>query len=221
MTSQEVFDFHKVESLNWHDFIESDENYAALSTLMQWPHWNNNGVIITGNKGVGKSHLSSLWAQSAHAVYILKDSINHDPRDLFESDCNFILDGIKNFSDHQDWLFHFYNIAHEKNRSFLIIDRLSPHLWGLSLKDLKSRLLSLSHVEIQDPGDELLFKITKKIAHDYEISISDDVVTYILKTSERNVSTISEILRMLDKLSLQEKRNISLRLVHRYLQKNH
>lgn len=219
MIQQEIFDFHKTESLNWNDFIESEENRDALSALIQWQNWSNNGMVITGSSGVGKSHLAALWAQSANAVYVLKDSVNYDPRDLFENNCNFVLDEISQFLSYQDWLFHFYNIAREKKRFFLITDRLPRYLWNISLKDLQSRLMSLSAVEIKNPGDELLFKVCKKLARDFDIEVPDDVISYILQTTERNVSVISQILRTLDKLALQEKKNISLKFVQRYLKR--
>ncbi len=220
MSIQEIFDFPKIENLDWRDFIESKENREAFSYLMKWPNWTTNGVIIIGNSGVGKSHLAALWAQSANAVYILQESINHDARDMFKNNCNFILDNFENFLKYQDWLFNFYNIAKEKNRYFIIIDRLPPYLWKISLKDLNSRLLSLPVINIKNPEDELLFKITKKLAQDYGVIISDDTIQYILSTSERQVPIISNLLKILDKLSLQQKKHITTAFVKNYLQKS-
>ncbi len=220
-TIQEVFDFSKEESLSWSDFIESTENREALTYLTQWPNWNSNGLVITGEHGVGKTHLASLWAQSANAVCVLRSCLNNNPRDLFDhtqgNRCNFVFDNFQDFLIDQHWLFDFYNIAKEKRRFFIITDVTPPALWNVSLKDLKSRLSLLPMIRIASHGDELLFKVTKKLARDYDIEISDDVVEYILMVCQRYIPEISLVLKTLDKLALQQKKSLTLGFVRKYL----
>lgn len=220
-TAQQVFDFSKEESLSWNDFIESTENRDALTYLTRWPNWNSNGLIIIGEHGVGKTHLASLWAQSANAVCVLKSCVNDDPRDLFQhtedNKCNFVFDNFQDFLTDQRWLFDFYNIAKEKHRSFLITDITPPALWNISLPDLKSRLNLLPVVRISSHSDKLLFKVTKKLVRDYDIEIADSVVKYILTMCKRDIPEISRILKTLDKLSLQQKKPLSLNFVRKYL----
>lgn len=220
-TVQEVFDFSKEESLDWDDFIESSENREALAYLTRWPNWNFNGLVIVGEHGVGKTHLASLWAQSANAVCVLKSCLNNDPRDLFDythdNKCNFVFDNFQDFLIDQRWLFDFYNIAREKQRSFIITDVIPPALWNISLKDLKSRLSLLPVVRISNHSDELLFKVTKKLAKDYDIEIADNVVEYILMVCQRDIPEISRVLKILDKLSLQQKKSLNLGFVRKYL----
>ncbi|MDR2781738.1 MAG: hypothetical protein LBB21_04790 [Holosporaceae bacterium] len=212
---QEVFDFHKIDRLDWCDFIESDENRNALLYLTKWPNWNSCGMIIYGEPGTGKTHLAALWAQTANAVYVLKESLNHNPRDLFEAKCNFVFDNFDDMIKYEnyDWFFHFFNIVKEENRFFLILSRVHPSLWGIKLSDLRSRLFTLSAVGIDAPQDDLLLKISQKIAKDLQITVPDDVMMYILNTVERNVSSITDVLRILDKLSLQKKKTLSLSFI--------
>lgn len=220
-TVQEVFDFSKEESLSWNDFIESEENREALVYLTRWPNWSANGLVIVGEPGVGKTHLASLWAQSANAVCVLRSSLSSNPRDLFDytydNKCNFVFDNFQDFLADELWLFDFYNIAKEKQRFFLITDTTPPSLWNISLKDLKSRLSLLPMVRISSHSDELLFKVTKKLAKDYEIDIADNVVEYILHRCRRDIPEISRILKILDKLSLQLKKPLNLGFVKKYL----
>jgi chromosomal replication initiation ATPase DnaA len=215
---QEVFDFHKIERLDWNDFIERDENRDAISYLAKWPDWNASGIIIFGESGTGKTHLAALWAQTAAAVYILKESLNHDPRDLFDSECNFVIDNFDDFISPQsyDWIFHFLNIAKEKNRFFLMLGRSRSAVLNIGLNDLRSRLIAVPSVDIDSPGDDLLLKISQKIAKDLEISVPSDVLTLILNTVERNVNSVAKVLKILDKLSLQQKKTLSLSFVKRY-----
>jgi chromosomal replication initiation ATPase DnaA len=214
---QEVFNFHKIERLDWSDFIESGENRCALSHLTRWPHWNGQGTIIHGESGTGKTHLAALWAQTANAVYVLKESLLHDPRDLFDAECNFVFDNFDSLikCENYSWFFHFLNIVKEKYRSFLILSRLHPFLWHVELDDLRSRLFALPIVGIDTPCDDLLLKISRKIAKDFGITVPDDALAYILNTIERNVTSVADILQTLNKLSLQSKKNLSLAFVRK------
>ncbi|MDR1375432.1 MAG: hypothetical protein LBJ45_01290 [Holosporaceae bacterium] len=218
---QEIFNFRRIENIRWSDFIRSDENYKAIACLMEWPTWTNNGVILFGGAGTGKTHLAALWAQTANAVYVLAEALNHNPRDLFAADCNFVIDNFDDFlslsAGRQDWIFHFFNIAHEKSRYFLILSRTKPSFWNMELNDLKSRMLTLSAVEIEDPGDDLLFKIAKKIMRDLGLAVPDDVLSHLLYVIDRNVASMAEVLRTLDKLSLQQKKTITLAFAKKYL----
>jgi chromosomal replication initiation ATPase DnaA len=218
---QEVFDFYRLQSLDWRDFVEGDENHEALVHLTQWPNWSHHGTILYGDPGVGKTHLAALWAQTVNAVYVLAEGLRHNPRSLFDANCNFLLDNFDDLLEidgrHLDWLFHFFNIAHEKDRFFLILARTPPTSWRIGLKDLRSRLLAIPTVKMKTPGDELLFKIAKKIANDLGLTIGDNIISYILGLVTRDVSSIANVLKMLDKLSLQEKKPITSTLVRRYL----
>jgi chromosomal replication initiation ATPase DnaA len=211
---QEIFNFHKAERLNWNDFIESDENHDAILCLAKWPEWNSNGIIIHGESGTGKTHLAALWSQSADAIYVLKESLKHSPRDLFDAENNFVIDNFEDFIDsNYDWMFHFLNIIKEKNRFFLLLSRLHPSLWNIELEDLRSRLLAMPAIGISAYQDDMLLKVSQKIAKDLEITIPDDAVKYILNTTERRISSIANILKKLDKLSLQQKKPLSLAYV--------
>ncbi|MDR0968417.1 MAG: hypothetical protein LBL99_02135 [Holosporaceae bacterium] len=216
---QEVFNFHKTERLDWSDFFESDENRDAILRLAKWPNWNDLGLIVHGESGTGKTHLAALWAQTANAVYVLKESLSHNPRDLFDAECNFVIDDFDGFINPQnyDWIFHFLNIAREKNRFFLLLSRSRASILSVGLNDLRSRLIALPSAAISPPKDDLLLKIIKKIAKDLEIIVSDDVATYILNAVERKVSSIAGILKTLDKLSLRQKKPLTLPFVRKYL----
>ncbi|MDR1236587.1 MAG: hypothetical protein LBJ96_06315 [Holosporaceae bacterium] len=216
---QEVFDFHKTERLDWNDFVESDENRGALLYLTKWPDWSSRGIIIHGESGTGKTHLAALWAQTANAVYVLKESFSHNPRDLFDAECNFVFDNFDTIINRENyhWLFHFFNIVKEKNRFFLVLSRLHPSFWNVELSDLRSRLFTLPAVAVETPRDDLLLRISQKIAGDLGIMMPGDAMIHILNTVERNVNSVADVLKKLDKLSLQQKRTLSLSFVRNAL----
>lgn len=219
---QEIFPFHKVENLNWNDFVMSEENLDAVSSLTKWPQWITNGLIIHGEPGTGKTHLAALWAQSANAIYVLNESLKHNTRDLFQNNCNFVIDNFENFltTSNYAWLFDFLNIAKEKNRSFLILAKKHPQSWGITLKDLSSRIFTIPCVKIHQPNDELLLKIAQKISKDLQISIQKDVLQYLLNFIPRDVKSIWSLLKTLDQLSMQKHKSINLAFVKNYLNTN-
>ncbi|GHT97488.1 chromosomal replication initiator protein DnaA [Alphaproteobacteria bacterium] len=216
---QEVFGFHKIENLSWSDFVDSSENSDAIKHLMQWPAWNTSGLIIYGESGVGKTHIANLWAQTANAIYVLKQSLNQNPRTLFETECNFIIDNFDDFLEakNYDWIFHFFNISKEKSRYFLLLSRTHPSMWKVGLNDLRSRLFTLPAINIKNPDDELLLKIAKKLSKDLEIMVSDDTLRYIIHIVDRNVTSVSNTLKILDKIALQKQKSITIPFVKKYI----
>ncbi|MDR0556210.1 MAG: hypothetical protein LBG20_04395 [Holosporaceae bacterium] len=212
---QEIFDFYTLERLDWHDFMEDDENRRAIQSLIKWPDWNSFGLIIHGEAGTGKTHLAALWAQTACAVYVLNDNLNHSPRDLFNNNCNFVFDNFDSMMIpiNHHWVFDFLNITAEKKRFVLLLSRQHPSLWNVEPSDLRSRLFTIPTVKIETPRDTLLLKIARKIARDLNIAIHDDVLVYLLNTIERRVDSIANSLRTLNKLALRQKKKPTISFV--------
>lgn len=218
--NQEVFSFHTVENLNWSDFIESDENREAVACLSLWPSsWRTNGVVIYGEPKVGKTHLAGLWAQSANAIYILNSAFEEKARNLFDSnsECNFVIDNFEYSSRIDNWFFDFFNICKEKGRFFLLISRMHPSIWNISLKDLRSRIQTLPAIHVRNPNDELLLKIAKKISKDFGIEIKDEAIAYLMEHITRDVPTLSNTLTVLDKLAMQKQKSITIPFIRNYI----
>ena len=90
-------------------------------------------------------------------------------------------------------------------------------MWNISLKDLSSRLSLVPVINIKNYDNDLLKKITKKIMNDWGISIPDNVIDYIINTSERDIEHISRLLYRLDAIALQQQKSISISFVKKYL----
>lgn len=233
---QEIFNFDQIERLNWNDFIESEENREAVACLSCWPQsWTTNGVVIHGAPKVGKTHLASLWAQTANAIYVLNSGFSGTPRLLFDSHQNaegntpnFVIDNFDKILEEEseknsnlnfnfdNWMFDFFNICKEKGSSFLLLSRTVPSLWNLQLKDLRSRLQTLPTICIKQSSDSLLLKIGKKIAKDFGIDISSETISYIMEHVTRDLSTLSETLKILDRIALQKHKSITIPFVRKY-----
>jgi chromosomal replication initiation ATPase DnaA len=121
------------------------------------------------------------------------------------------------YCDLEKWMLHFFNIAREKNRFFLLISRNHSSLWPIKLSDLRSRLFTLPTVNIKNPNDELLLKIGRKLSKDIGVIISDDALVYIMNFIDRNVTTLLNTLKILDKLALQKQKTINISFIKNYL----
>lgn len=228
MQEQLTFDFQFMQKFSIKDFIQDESNIEALQWVMAWPKWPNNKLIIFGSEKCGKSYLANLWLKSVYGYKIEHEDIISPVRDVFQKNNNFLLDdvecilglklinkygGVPGFTDIQNWLFDFLNISSEKNITVLITSRRIDFENFITLKDLSSRLLAINSVKIFSPNGELLKKVFLKMSGDLGLIMKDEVVNYVLNHCERNICALEQILKSLDKISLIEKKNITVPLV--------
>ena len=95
-----------------------------------------------------------------------------------------------------------------------------PGLWGISLKDLESRLKSMPCVEIGLPDDRLLEAVFAKYFADRQLLVGADVVSYLLPRIERSLSMAQKIVEKIDQHSLAAGRKVTLPLVRQVLASN-
>ena len=55
------------ESFARDDFLIGASNKAALGMIERWPDWPDRALALVGPEGAGKSHLASIWADTAGA----------------------------------------------------------------------------------------------------------------------------------------------------------
>ena len=84
--------------------------------------------------------------------------------------------------------------------------------------DLSSRLKTFSNLEIKQPNDEMLLTILTKLLIDKQFIInSNDIFEYILRRVDRSYQAIDEIVKKLDILSLEKKRQLTIPLIKEIL----
>ena len=86
-----------------------------------------------------------------------------------------------------------------------------------SLQDLISRFKSFTSIEIKKPNQNLLKKIMIKQFNDRQLSINIEVVEYILKRINRTYQSVSDIVKLIDKISFEEKTPLTIPLVKKAL----
>ena len=224
---QLLFDLKKKKIYEKDDFLVSDSNKEVYKLINRWPNWSSRKIIIFGDSGTGKTHLSRIWQKKTSAIILNLNKFKKIRFDNFFLKKNiFIIENISNFFDKikkkdkdnlEKNLLHFYNLIEEK-KGYLILTALnSPKFWKINLPDLKSRILSSIIVKINKPNDELLSSVLVKLFLDKQILIDKKIIKFIVYRSERSFSGLQGIVEKIDKQSLITKKKINVNFVKKLI----
>ena len=210
------FDLKKKKIYEKNDFLVSKSNKEAYKLINRWPNWSSRKIIIFGDSGTGKTHLSKIWQKKTSAVTL---NLNKFKKIKFENfflkKKTFIIENISNFFDKikkkdkehlEKNLLHFYNLIDEKRGYLILTDSIAPKFWGINLLDLKSRILSSITVNIKKPDDELLSSVLIKLFLDKQILIDKKIIKFIVYRSERSFTSLQNLVDKIDKQSLITKK---------------
>ena len=64
------------------DFLVSNSNKEAYRLINSWPEWRSRKIIIFGDSGTGKPHLSKIWQNKASAIIL---NLNNAVSDRFNA----------------------------------------------------------------------------------------------------------------------------------------
>lgn len=215
-------------------FYVSSDNQQALQALTEFtkPESSDFFFYLWGNQGSGVSHLlQSVQQQLTYlqAQYLPLDQLIEYPAEDVLSGLEsldwIILDNIDCLvSDKaqqgrwQEAIFHLYNRLKDANKKLLVGAHQSSRELPLSLADLQSRLqwgqsYRLNSLSDSDKQAMLILRADK-----LGLTLSEEVVQFILNNTHRNVHRLIGLLTQLDKASLEEKRRITIPFVKQVLQ---
>ena len=224
---QLLFDLKKKEIYEKDDFLVSDSNKEAYKLINRWPNWSSRKIIIFGDSGTGKTHLSRIWQKKTSAIILNLNKFKKIRFDNFFLKKNiFIIENISNFFDKikkkdkddlEKNLLHFYNLIDEKRGYLILTDSIAPKFWGINLLDLKSRILSSITVNIKKPDDELLSSVLIKLFLDKQILIDKKIIKFIVYRSERSFTSLQNLVDKIDKQSLITKKKININFVKKLI----
>ena len=90
--------------------------------------------------------------------------------------------------------------------------------YNFKLTDLKSRLKTFYNVSILNPDDEMVKIILTKLLYEKQFIIKNpEIFEFLIKRIERSYQSIYNIVKTLDKLSLQKKRQLTIPLIKQIL----
>ena len=133
------------------DFLRGPSNSTALTLVERWPDWPDRIMLLTGPEGAGKSHLASIWAETAGARSLAARSIGEANLPAAFATGALVLEDLAEGRFDERALFHLINAAREERAFVLITARSPPAGWNIAVPDLASRLRVLPAVTLAAP----------------------------------------------------------------------
>ena len=201
------------------DFLVAPCNRDAVAWLDRWPGWPVTALVVHGEEGCGKTHLTHVWQAQSGAVAIDRRALTTDnvPHLLGDAAACFIEDADRGFDE--EAVLHLYNLLAERGGHLVLTARGPVSHWGIALPDLSSRLATATSVPVGAPDDELIAGILIKHFMDRQIRVDPAVVTYLLGRMERSFASARQVVAALDSAGLAEKRGITVPLAREVLRR--
>lgn len=210
-------------ALSGEDFLVSPSNQQAVQWIDNWPNWPGPLLVIVGPTGSGKTHLANVFLNTTAAKNVGIDMFDeHDPATIVDGAKALVVENAENFikGGLAEHLLHLYNLAREQNICILMTAETAPARWQVNLKDLSSRLNTAPVAEINPPDDALISALLIKQFSDRQIDVGQDVISYLLSRMDRSFDAVRNVVESTDRLSLAEKRSVTIPLVRRVLEDN-
>ena len=184
-------------------------------------------IFLFGADGTGKSHLlqaacHETGKKGLPVVYLplAEEGLMPAMLDGLESMSLIALDDIQEIIGNEDWeyaLFNLYNRVREKGGSMLVSSAEPLASLNIKLADLKSRLSWGPIFQLSSLSDKEKQRALQQRAKNRGLDLTDDVVTYLLKRSSRDMNSLFSLFEKLDKASMVEKRKLTIPFIKDYL----
>ena len=177
------------------NFHVTSGNQAASAMLQSRDRWTSGALLLLGPAGSGKTHLGLAWTAAYAGEFIDDAHLSNEPA-LFDA-INRALAG--------------------QSFGLLLASSLSPNAWGVAMPDLKSRLFAMPTLTLAEHDEESLEPILRALFSQVGRAVSQDVVTYILRKTERSVDVLRELVHELDIEAGSKKADLTKAFVAKHL----
>ena len=200
---QLAFALPHAESLSRDNFLEGPANAEALGLVERWPDWPNRVMLLVGPEGSGKSHLATIWAETAGARSTTAQALTAANVPAALATGAVVVEDLNAGSFDERALFHLLNLAREDEAYVLITARIAPAGLPIELRDLRSRLRAVPVVQLTAPDDQLFRALIVKFCADRQMSIDETVVSFLASRIERSFAAVRQAVEMLDTEALR------------------
>jgi DnaA regulatory inactivator Hda len=213
--SQLPLDLPSRPALGRSAFFVTEANRVALAQIDAWPDWPSGRLAVAGPEGSGKTHLAHVWAARAGAAILSPAEFASDElRNLPGSGAVVIEDAdrIVGGRTAEEALFHLLNRLVESGGSLLVTGREAPARWPIGLPDLASRLRVAAVARLEPPDDALLSAVLIKLFADRQLTVTPDLIRYLVDRMERAFAAAAPLVSALDQAALARRRPVTVRL---------
>lgn len=209
MHRQLTLELPHIPALGGEDFLVSASNEQAVRLVKSWPHWANPICIVAGPEGSGKTHLAHVWQSRSQAATFGANAVAEAVSHALAHGTPLAIEDIDRAPIDEHAAFHLLNLAREHRFDVLITSRYLPGAWDIALPDLRSRLRSAALVSIGEPDEALLSAVLVKLFADRQISVTPDVIEYLMPRLERSMAAVQAVVEAIDKAALAERRGVT------------
>ena len=190
------------------DILISNENIESFKLLKNKKKYS----IIVGPEKSGKSKLAKKFA-NLHNIELIND-IPHNLK--FKNDTYLDLNKLPT---NEESFFHFLQYFIANDISLTIFTSSSPFSSDIRSKavpDTLSRLKSFNISNIEQPQDDLLFKLIQKFLKFKSIAVSDNIIECTMNYINRTYVDALNASETINNLLYQNNHNINLSLIKQY-----
>ena len=199
------------------DFLVRAANKDAVDWIDRYPDWPGPSLVIVGSAGCGKTHLAHVFAGVTAAPVMSVSAVAFaDIGAVANAHRAVVVEHSAGPFDERA-LFHLFNAMKERGGHLLITAREAPARWRVALADLRSRLAALPVARIAEPDDALLEAVLVKLFADRQLTVTPEVVGYILRHLDRSFDAVRDIVARADADALADQRAVTVPLVKKLL----
>lgn len=195
LNSQQVFEFEPEHNYAGENFLVASSNKLAFDAAVKFP-WTSYALNIYGENGCGKTHIAQIAASLADKKLHILD-VNDDIG--------------------EEAFLHQLNRCKEDEEYIIITSRTAIAQQAFALPDLTSRLAAIQSIAIESPSEELFYMLLARQFSARQIVVDDAALNFLTNRLERNFASLVAAVEKIDKLSLQEKRSITIPLIKKII----
>lgn len=216
LSKQLLLNLRTIPLMGREDYIVSKTNKEAVTWLDIWPNWPSIGFIVCGPSGSGKSHMAAALKTLSNGLIIeAKDLSENKLNDLSKNKC-LIIEDIDRFKS-ENLLLYIYNMLTERRHKLMITSNTPIANIDFKLPDLKSRLNSMTQINIGLPDDELLTNLIIKQFTDRGVIVEFEAINYLIKRIDRSFESIAKLVSAIDASSLEKSKKITIPFIKKVL----
>ena len=188
----------------------------------------NKFILLYGDERSGKKYILNSFINCFHfdkKIFYASLEDDYFSEKILEGISYFdviVLDRLDLAPTNPNWelgIFNLYNELNEADKSKIIfLSDKSLNSIEFNLKDLQSRISSISAMSFAELDDQEKRILMELIFNKRGISIDNSVLSYALERSSRNLENIINLVQKIDEYSLSKKRNITVPLLKEILE---
>ena len=223
-TAQIPFEFSTPEAPELSNFVVGD-NIEAVSLLTALANVKTGSkphaaYVMWGGPGVGKSHLLRAFANAAESNGLLVNQLSagaeflDDP--FVDIDVLCVDDADRLSIEQQGWLFTAFNHVAQSGGCTVVTGSSAPSLWPMR-DDIRTRMGSGLALEVLPIPQDGLAQALSHYAATRGFSVGQEVLSYLLNHAQRDLTSLCNTLAGLDRMSLAQKRAVTIPLLRAYM----